>query len=170
MISVTYQPLLVPLEAVQLELLHGDDHPGAGLGGSEGALVHPPLEHGAEAPLPQQVVRPEVPGGASELTEGEPAEIGGLQDLFLGPRSRRHREGRTLGTEGAAAGMSRITALGIVTWMDGKASAQVTCITKLTLYLQLPYHSGSKLILPSTCLFGQAIYMRLEFCSLLAIH
>lgn len=62
---MTNQPFLVPLETVQLELLHRDDHPGAGLDGRKRALVDPPLEDGAEAPLPEQAVGPEVPCGTS---------------------------------------------------------------------------------------------------------
>lgn len=102
----TNQPFPVPLEAVELELLDGDDDPGARPDGRERALIHPPLEHGPEAPLPEQAVRPEVPRGAFELAEAELADIRRLQDLRLRTRGWRHRRRRAgrLGAEGAGVG------------------------------------------------------------------
>lgn len=122
----------MPLETVQLELLHRDDHPGAGLDRRKRALVDPPLEHGAEAPLPEQAVSPEVPCGTSQLTEGELAEVGRLQDLLLGPRSRWHRRRRTLAKSAGISRIAAVAALGIVTWIAKQADA-VPSLVKLTL-------------------------------------
>ncbi|CAA7401868.1 unnamed protein product [Spirodela intermedia] len=65
------QPLLVPLEALRVELLDGDHHAGAGLRRAEGVLVDPALEDGAESSFSEEAVRAEVPGGAAELVEDD---------------------------------------------------------------------------------------------------
>ena len=71
----TNQPFSVPLEAVELKLLHCDNHPSAWFHRCKRALIHPSLEDRAKASLPEQAVRSEVPCGAFQLTEGELSDI-----------------------------------------------------------------------------------------------
>lgn len=124
----TDQPFPVPLEAVKLELLHGDDHAGARLDGRQRSLIDPPLEHRAEPALPKQAVRPEVPRGALELAEGELAEVRRLQDLRLAPGSRRHRRRRRrLGAERAGIGPVLAAVLRTCPWIaTTTVSSQLT--------------------------------------------
>jgi hypothetical protein len=66
----------VTLEPFLVELLDSNGHAGAGPGWSEGVLVDPPFEDGAEASLAEDTVGAEVPGGGLELVEGEAPHIG----------------------------------------------------------------------------------------------
>jgi hypothetical protein len=115
----TNQPFPVALEAVELELLHGDNHPSPRLDRHESSLVHPSLEHGPKAALSKQVVWPEVPRGASQLAEGEFPDIRPFQNLCLGTRSRRHRRrgARCLGAKSAAVGSVLAAILGTCPWI-----------------------------------------------------
>jgi hypothetical protein len=94
----------VALEAFLVELLDGDDHAGAGPGRGEGLLIDPSLEDEAEAPLAEDAVGTEVPGGGPQLVEGEAPDVGGLEDVALAARRHRRDDGCRGGDTAAAAG------------------------------------------------------------------
>lgn len=79
------------LETFLVKPLHSNNHARPGLRSSECILINPSLEDTAKPTFAQYTIRPEVPGGSSEFIEEEAFQIGGLQDLAIGPRSGRHR-------------------------------------------------------------------------------
>ena len=94
----THQPFLMALEAFLVKPLNSDDHARPRLGSCECILINPSLEDTAKATFTQHTIRAEVPGGSSKFTEAKALQIGGLQDLAFGSRSRRHRGRRDLAT------------------------------------------------------------------------
>ena len=82
--SKFYLPFLIPLQALRVELLDGNNHSGAVLGRGHRLLVHPAFVHPPKSPFTEDAVWPEVLGGRLELHECVGAEVGRLQDLAVG--------------------------------------------------------------------------------------
>lgn len=59
-----YQPFLVALKALRLELFNCDDHPRSRLGGRKSLLVDPALVNVPESSLPDEAVGSEISRGA----------------------------------------------------------------------------------------------------------
>lgn len=79
-------PLLQPLHALRVELLHGHHRAHAALWRIESLLPHPALVHLPESALSENGLGLEVPSGTPELGEGIDAKVGRLQD----PPLREH--------------------------------------------------------------------------------